>query len=177
MKKRFDDAFVAAKNGQYDLIPTDLRVRYYATWKKIRCEYGGVGLTNLDPTTKHYWFVGVAGSGKSRCARENFSNFFLKNACNKWWDGYDGEENVIIDDFDKKHGDYMSYYLKIWADIYPFNAEVKGSNTGCIRPKCVVVTSNWSPSEIWSDDKDLQPILRRFRVTTFPLPLHLVFQK
>ena len=44
---------------------------------------------------------------------------------NKWWDGYAGEEVVVLDDFDPRHAEHLSYYLKIWADHYAFNAEVK----------------------------------------------------
>lgn len=85
------------------------------------------------------------------------------------WDGYTNQSSVIIDDLDKKH-DYMGYHLKIWGDMYAFTAEVKGG-TIMIRPKTIVVTSNYTPEQIWEDNNTLDPILRRYQVVHFPLPL------
>lgn len=69
---------------------------------------------------------------------------------------------VIIDDFSREHS-CLGYYLKIWADHYPFAAEIKGA-TCQARPKKIVITSNYHPRDIWDDPCILEPILRRFRV-------------
>lgn len=84
---------------------------------------------------------------------------------NKWFDGYQGEDAIILDDFDKSHH-YMGFHLKIWGDRYAFVAEHKGGSK-MIRPKHCVVTSNVAPWDIWADDATLQPILRRFKVVHF----------
>lgn len=63
--------------------------------------------------------------------------------------------------------------LKRWADHYPFTAEVKGSAT-TIRPKQIIVTSNYHPDEIWPEDKMMKDaVMRRFKFVNFigPMPV------
>lgn len=111
------------------------------------------------------WYYGTTGTGKSLKARSENKGFYLK-MCNKWWDGYLNEEVVLIEDFDKNHH-VLGHHLKIWADRYAFPAEVKGSKVN-LRPKKIIVTSNYHPQEIWANEpQTLEPILRRFKVSHF----------
>ena len=84
--------------------------------------------------------------------------------CNKLRDSYVDQEIVLIEDFDKQHFGLV-HHMKIWSGRCPFLQEVKGGSV-LIRPK-IVVTSNYTPLDIWTDASDLQPILRRFRRTRF----------
>lgn len=117
-----------------------------------------------DTDEQMEWWYGETGTGKSWTAREQNPNAYIK-MCNKWWDNYNEEEVVILDDFDYEHK-YLCHLLKIWADRYAFEAETKGSVI-LIRPKKIIVTSNWHPREIWDNEKDLNPIIRRFKITRF----------
>lgn len=52
--------------------------------------------------------------------------------------------------------------MKRWADHYPFPIDVKYASNN-IRPKRIVITSNYHPKELFSGE-DLEAILRRFKV-------------
>jgi len=154
----------AAKEGDLDAIESEYFIKYYNTFKNIAKDYQPRP-DDLEEDKIGLWYWGATGAGKSRAAYDEFPDAYRKIANNKWWDGYQGEDAVILDDLDKKH-EYMGYHLKIWADRYAFIAETKGSSR-MIRPKRLVVTSNYHPNMIWTDETTLGPILRRFKVVRF----------
>lgn len=121
------------------------------------------------PNLQNQWIWGDSGAGKSRAARDENPDHYVK-PLNKWWDGYQGESTVILDDVGKEHK-FLSYFLKIWGDHYPFTGEVKGTTTK-IRPAKIVVTSNYHPRDIWDDPELLKAIARRFSITQKVLPKH-----
>ncbi len=159
-KERWTKALSAAKSGNFDEIDDDIRVRYYSTIKRIYDDH------RKDPEPisllTNEWVWGPTGTGKSRSVAAKYPNAYYK-LLNKWWDGYSDQDTVVIEDLDpfncKLGGD-----IKRWADHRPFPAEYKGG-VKVVRPKRIVITSNYHPSDIWSDPNTYDPILRRFHLT------------
>ncbi len=106
------------------------------------------------------WHWGNTGLGKSRPLREKYPDAYIKD-CNIWWDNDAGEETVIIEDLGPKM--IGPQRMKVWGDHYPFAAEGKGYSMK-IRPKRILVTSNWTIREIYEDRQDYEAIERRFKV-------------
>lgn len=167
-KARYEHAWNMAKEGNMDGIDADIRIRCYGTLKKIYfdCQLDADLVKDIDGDLEHEWYWGAAGTGKTMKARKENPGAFIKS-CNKWWDGYTGQDVVIIEDFDIRH-ECLAHYMKIWADRWKFPAEVKGSAI-VIRPRKVIVTSNYSIGEIWMKASDLEPLQRRFKEVSFPL--------
>jgi len=101
-----------------------------------------------------YW--GKSGTGKTRKAMyENPDAFILNNFDKKkvWWDGYNGEETIIIDDF---YGNMpYDYFLRL-TDPYSalVQLEVKGATVTRMFKK-IIITSNIPPRDwypiAWTD--------------------------
>lgn len=107
------------------------------------------------------WIYGISGCGKTRQVLSNYPECFIKPR-NVWWDGYQFEETVLVDDmdiFDRALGGK----LKHWADFAPFIGECKGSSAR-IRPKRIIVTSQYKIEQIWEDEETRDALNRRFKV-------------
>lgn len=154
-KPTIAERWALAKAGEYEQLPPE-NLKIY---KYIHAMYRTVEDRNV---LDNVWVCGPSGCGKSSWVRETYPVFYSK-PMNKWWDGYDHEDVVVLDDYDPKHTEYLSYYLKIWADHYSFNAEVKGGMMR-IRPKTIIVTSQYSLDACFPEKETLAAISRRFRV-------------
>jgi len=138
-------------------------LRMYSTFHKIATAHPRP-IDDL-PTTTGMWIYGPSGVGKSRGIREVLKHHgipFYDKGCNKWWDGYNNEPAVLIDDFDPTHK-VLFHYVKRWTDHYAFRAEIKNSAL-FIRPKLVVFTSQYSIEEVWDDEPTRDAIRRRCKV-------------
>lgn len=162
-KASYEETKALALEGRIDEVDASHYIRHYHTLKKIALDHAPKP-DDLDDVCG-VWYYGVSGIGKSRKARLDFPHSFFKSANDDWWDGYQDEKTVIIDDLDK----FMvkcAYNLKIWADRYSFWASIKGLKRH-LRPEVVCVTSQYSIDQIWEDEETRAALRRRFKVVHF----------
>ena len=89
---------------------------------------------------------GKTGTGKTRQVMER-DNVYKIDPPYKWWDGYEGEEILLIDDY--KKGQIDRGQLLNLLDGYRLRLETKGSHTWALW-KEVYITTNYDP-EGWLD--------------------------
>lgn len=156
-RARYDNAWSLAKAGRIEEIDGDIRVRFYSSLKRIQRDFmPAVG--RLDSTCG-IWIFGESGAGKTRAVLDRFPNLYPKPR-NVWWDGYQGERVVLVDDLDR-YDVALGGKLKHWADCYPFIGECKGSSLK-IRPSWLFVTSQYRIEDIWTDVETCDALKRRF---------------
>lgn len=166
-KARWDAAFDSVASGNLDSVPKDILCNHLKSieYAVNRVRVSKRKLETLEGEMEHEWYVGETGSGKSRQARLENPGAYIKDPQSIWWNDYEGQEVVIIDDFDKfqvKQGGDM----KRWLDRYPFQAQVKGGQM-LIRPRKLIVTSQYKPCEIWDDERTVDAVMRRVKVKVF----------
>lgn len=107
-----------------------------------------------------FWFWGKSGTGKTRTATESNSSFYIKDS-SKWWDGYNGQDAIIIDDFDPEHWPYRDFLRLL--DRYPYQGQTKGGYVKINSPK-IYITCEFEPKDFWSDNC-LTQVCRRISET------------
>lgn len=109
------------------------------------------------------WLWGPSGTGKSRMAEAlSGEDTYRKNSGTKWWDGYDGHEHVIIDDFRDSWWD-LTYMLGL-LDRYSFIVETKGGTRQFVA-KQIIVTSAKAPEACYGGTGEaVLQLLRRLDV-------------
>lgn len=162
-KVRWRNVLSKCQEGDWAYMAQEEPYLWLMQEKKLRSHYK---CPNQVDELDNEWIYGPTGTGKSRDARSRYPDAYIKDASSHWWDGYNGEEVVIIEDLDKYHVK-QGYYLKIWADHYSFPAQIKGGQM-MIRPRKIIVTSNYHPRDIWQDDTTVGPLERRFTLVHKP---------
>jgi len=117
---------------------------------------------------KVWWFYGPTGSGKSHTAQlqmEKLSGgkpIYFRKGSSKWWNNYEEEEFVIIDDIslrDSNGGMTFAELLHI-TDKYGHTVETKGGFRQ-LKARFIIITCDVHPNEAVSTTGDKAQLIRR----------------
>lgn len=115
------------------------------------------------------WIWGATGTGKSRYCWEKMGteDTWVSSKDLRWWQGYSGQRNVILDDF---RADFCKFHelLRI-LDRYPYQVEYKGGST-YLRATRIYITSAWPPENIYKTIEDISQLSRRITKVIHLLP-------
>lgn len=162
-KERWRTIIRLAEAGDLESIKEDFPGMYLRYYDKLR-SMANPPSRILDELQNEWWY-GPTGTGKSRSLWEQYPDHYQKEL-NKWWCGYNNEPVVAIEEWAPKN-ECTASALKIWADRYPFTAQIKGGSLKKIRPQKIIVTSNYTIDECFPQTQDAEPIKRRFKVVHF----------
>jgi len=108
-----------------------------------------------------HWYYGSTGTGKSRTAMSVSEDYYVKDST-KWWDGYDNQDTVIIDDFRAKNMKFND--LLRLLDWMPYRLEIKGG-TRWLHSRRIIITTPRHPRATYSRiGEDINQLLRRIDV-------------
>lgn len=173
-KNRWRLARELATKSEYELIDDQIYVTAYTALHKMK--YDNVGDETPLQECCGIWLYGVPASGKSFDARTRYgnNNFYIKESFDQWFDGYTGQDSIIIEDVDPDMCDEKRIVqrLKTWTDKWPFPVQTKGGMINAIRPQRIIVTSNFSIDECFpkATGSNLEAIKRRFKVIHYAFP-------
>jgi len=161
-KTDWEGIWVSATLGDLSAIPARIRVVSYRTLRGIAADHDKPQSVIRDCHV--YW--GATGTGKSRRAwLEAGEDAYCKDPRSKFWCGYQGERNVIIDEF--RGGIDIAHLLR-WLDRYPVRVEVKGSSRPLVGEH-FWITSNLDP-QYWyreCDPETCMALMRRLIIEEF----------
>ncbi len=94
-------------------------------------------------------YVGPTGTGKTKAAHDTYPDAYWKPK-GKWWDNYDGQETVVIDEM---YGSSFAFTeLLQLMDRYPLSVETKGGTVE-FNSKRLIFTSNEEPEDWYDSEK------------------------
>ncbi|MEM0168016.1 MAG: hypothetical protein QW515_05240 [Thermoplasmatales archaeon] len=180
-----------AEGKRNDLINVASRIRSGETLQDLAQEDAGAavvvkyyrGLTVLRSLTRGprditkppcvIWLYGPTGVGKTKTAfsvclelAKEIGNIWLSSGGLQWFDGYDGQQFAIFDDFRAKHAPDFSFLLRI-TDRYPIRVPIKGAFVEW-SPSIIIFTCPKSPEDCFATrlehrPEDVNQLLRRIR--------------
>lgn len=106
-----------------------------------------------------FWYYGGTGTGKTRKAfEETGEDVWISSGKLEYWNGYWGQEEIILDDFRGNHCT-LEYLLRV-LDRYPFYSNVK-NGWFPLRAKKIIITSCKHPEDIYMTNEHIGQLIRR----------------
>lgn len=116
--------------------------------------------------------MGPPGSGKTRTAVEEAGGYdecFILSRIGSsqwWWDGYEGENTLILDDYDPDNAMAYAALLRV-LDGHPIRTPVKGGFAWPTMMR-IVITTNTPPAGWYPKRSNVDALMRRItRIRTF----------
>ena len=112
--------------------------------------------------TEVFIIYGPTGTGKTSAAWAMAPQAYLlppqqSSSGTGWWDGYNGEADIIIDEF---YGWLRYSFMLQLLDRYPLRVEFKGGSYNFVGRR-IILTSNQPPSAWYDPTKYAYPPLER----------------
>lgn len=136
--------------------------KYYGGYKDAKQR-----ATYRSTMTKCTWYWGETGTGKSHQAFENYdpATWYVHEDSDKgWWDGYDGQETVVINEYRGKI-DYAQLLSLI--DKWPKKVSRRGREPCPFVAKHVIITCPMTPEQCYAAvgmTDSIEQLLRRVQV-------------
>lgn len=145
--------------------------KYYNFAKDLAHEYQKT--LHKDFPTELYIYWGVSGAGKSTRAKNESPGAYVHScSTGKWWDNYNNEEIVIIDEFDirqeKTHGISQKMINKL-VDPSPVTVPARYGDKAFMAKRLYII-SNENPKYWYERGTEIQLLRRITKCVQFTQP-------
>ena len=131
------------------LSPDEILYRYPAHGKDVDL-LKRLRHTKRSVAPRVLYFYGPTGHGKTTTTRlaieATYLSSYVKAPASNWWDGYDQEDVVILEEFQSC---FPLNIFKVLLDRTPFKVEIKGSHLW-FNSLYVILLSNTAPGDQYS---------------------------